>query len=793
MSFLRPQTQQRWLQPLTQRAIHRQSPGQRRSISTRFFQVSEEVQQALSERKPVVALESTIYTHGFPYPDNLALASRLESLVRVNGGVPATIGVLDGIVRVGLGADELMRLVSGAGDTNMLKLSRRDLGFALGLRDKEGRRYNGGTTVSATSLLAHQAGISIFATGGLGGVHRGVEQTMDVSADLTELGRTPITVISSGCKSFLDIPKTLEYLETQGVAVATFRDGRGSDVVDFPAFWSRDSGVASPKALLDEVEAARVIHSHNALGLQSGLLFANPIPEEHSIPHQEMEAAIYQAINLATSHGATGAASTPYILSKIKELTGNHSVESNRALVESNVVRGTKVAKALREVEAEPAAETPSVHTVVRPTGVKGVEKPDPVVKGTRKKEAMRPRKVSAQVFVAGSLAMDLSCDYTGHAENKAPQLNTSNPAAISQSIGGVGYNVAHAAHLMGANVQLCSAVGDDLAGKAVLEALSARNMSCAGIETLGADSQNSTAQYIAVNDRNKDLVLAMADMGILEQETAIASTFENFWEPQLQQAQPTHLVLDGNWPPSHLARWIASAQTSNTHITFEPVSAPKSTNLFHASSLSLPVFPHHTIHLATPNPYELSAMYHSAREHGYFDRADWWQTIDALGIPSTGARTKLALATSSRLVDQGVPQQAIQLLPFIPSLATKLGPEGVLLTQILPADDARLSSPEYAPYILSRRDENVESPVGGVYMRLFPAVEQVPEAEVVSVNGVGDTFAGTLVAGLAKRKAQGREARVEELVDLAQRAALLTLKSRESVSPAVGDLVELL
>ena len=324
----------------------------RRSLTTnsRYFQVSEEVQQAISEHRPVVALETTIYTHGFPYPDNLSLASRLESLVRVNGGVPATIGVLDGVARVGLGSHELVRLVEAGGKPETMKISRRDFGFALGSKDTTGKGLNGGTTVCGTTVLAHMAGIKVFATGGLGGVHRGAEQTMDISADLTELGRTPVAVIGSGCKAFLDLPKTLEFLETQGVAVATFSDGREGKV-DFPAFWTRESGVPSPKVLKDETEAAQIIHAHLSLGLQSGLHFANPIPEHQSLPREVMEASMFEAIKHADLEGAIGAAATPYILKKIKEITGDRSVDANRALVEANVIRGTKVATELSRLE----------------------------------------------------------------------------------------------------------------------------------------------------------------------------------------------------------------------------------------------------------------------------------------------------------------------------------------------------------------------------------------------------------------------------------------------------------
>lgn len=201
-------------------------------------------------------------------------------------------------------------------------------------------------------ILAHLAGIKVFATGGLGGVHRGAESTMDISADLTELGRTPVAVISSGCKSFLDLPKTLEYLETQGVGVATFRDGR-SGPVDFPAFYTRDSGLTSPVAIDSEADAASIIHAHGSLGLQSGLLLANPIPEQHSIAKASMDTAIDAALTEAYDAGISGAASTPYILAKIKDLTGSRSVEANRALVENNVRRGTIVAKELRKLEMD--------------------------------------------------------------------------------------------------------------------------------------------------------------------------------------------------------------------------------------------------------------------------------------------------------------------------------------------------------------------------------------------------------------------------------------------------------
>ena len=286
---------------------------------------------------------------GFPYPENVALASHVESLVRVNGGIPAHIGILKGIPYVGMLAEELTALISTAGSKNTWKVSRRDLGFIAGL-GQAGRLLNGGTTIAGTMVLAHLAGIRIFATGGLGGVHRGGEASMDVSADLTELGRTPVTLISSGCKSFLDIPRTLEYLETQGVGVGTFADGRDGSV-DFPGFFSRDSGVMSPQVIHDEEEAAAIVHAQSALGLQSGLLFANPVPAVAGLAKEELDEIIQLAVDEAHAQGIIGAANTPYILRRIKELSGNRTVVANRALVESNVIRGTKVALELAKLD----------------------------------------------------------------------------------------------------------------------------------------------------------------------------------------------------------------------------------------------------------------------------------------------------------------------------------------------------------------------------------------------------------------------------------------------------------
>jgi pseudouridine-5'-phosphate glycosidase/pseudouridine kinase len=263
--------------------------------------------------------------------------------------------------------EELIKLTASAGRATTLKLSRRDLSYVGGLR-LTGKLFNGGTTIAGTMLLAHLAGIKIFGTGGLGGVHRGAESSMDISADLTELGRTPVTVVSSGCKSFLDIPRTLEYLETEGVGVGTFADGRQGSV-DFPAFWSRDSGVKSPTTIADEIEAAAIIReslqttplvarwpfpdAQHSLQIQSGLLFANPVPTGSAIPKEEMDVVIAEALRHADASGASGKDNTPFVLAKIKELTKGKSIPANRALIESNVRRATIMARELSILETQ--------------------------------------------------------------------------------------------------------------------------------------------------------------------------------------------------------------------------------------------------------------------------------------------------------------------------------------------------------------------------------------------------------------------------------------------------------
>lgn len=288
-----------------------------------------EVAAALAEGRPVVALESTIISHGMPYPQNVEMARGVEQIVRDNGAVPATIAVLGGRLKVGLSADELELLAT---DKGVQKISTRDLPVTVALRQ------HGATTVASTMRIAALAGIRVFATGGTGGVHRGAGETMDISADLLELARTDVCVVSAGVKSILDIGLTLEVLETQGVPAITL----GAD--EFPAFYSRRSGFRSPLTVQTPAEAARVLKAKWDLGLTGGVLLANPVPESAEIPAGEMETHITRALGDMDALGLTGKDTTPYLLGRIVELTGGRSLETNIALVRHNAAAAAQVA-----------------------------------------------------------------------------------------------------------------------------------------------------------------------------------------------------------------------------------------------------------------------------------------------------------------------------------------------------------------------------------------------------------------------------------------------------------------
>jgi pseudouridine-5'-phosphate glycosidase len=293
-----------------------------------FLDLSSEVKSAMKNGDPVVALESTIISHGMPYPTNLETAKSLEKIVLENGAVPATIAVLSGRIKIGLNDSELEYMATAKG---ILKLSRMDLPYAVT------KKFDGATTVAATMLCAKMAGINVFATGGVGGVHRGVIDTFDISADLIELSKTSVVVVSAGVKSILDIPKTLEVLETLGVTVVGYKTD------DFPSFYSQKSGSKLYMKAENPTEIAKIFKNKLSLGLDGGILVPNPIEKSKEIPNKVVDSAIDKALNEAALHGIRGKDVTPFLLSKIVEYVPE-ALNANVELVKSNAVLGSKIA-----------------------------------------------------------------------------------------------------------------------------------------------------------------------------------------------------------------------------------------------------------------------------------------------------------------------------------------------------------------------------------------------------------------------------------------------------------------
>ena len=293
------------------------------------MKIREDIKKAIADGLPVVALESTIISHGMPYPKNVETALRVEKAIRENGAIPATMGIIDGEPIVGMSEEEIEEFGKRKG---VAKVSKRDLPIVMA------QKGWGATTVSATILMAKKAGIEVFVTGGIGGVHRGAENTWDVSRDLYELGSEDVTVVCAGAKAILDIPKTLEVLETQGVSILSYKSK------SFANFYSSETNHGVDMTFDDPLEAARVIYAKRSFPLNGGILISNPCPAGYSMPHEKIDSIIEEALKEAEKEGVKGKDATPFLLKKIVELTGGESLETNIALVLNNAVLGAKIA-----------------------------------------------------------------------------------------------------------------------------------------------------------------------------------------------------------------------------------------------------------------------------------------------------------------------------------------------------------------------------------------------------------------------------------------------------------------
>jgi len=545
--------------------------------------VHPDVAAALDAGRAVVALESTIISHGMPYPANIQTAREVEEVVRNSGAVPATIAILDGVCCIGLSDDELNRFAVLGAAGKVAKVSRRDLAACVA------RSGHGGTTVSATMLLADMAGVRVFVTGGIGGVHRGGELSLDISADLCELGRTPVCVVCAGAKSILDIPRTLEFLETQGVAVLAL----GTD--EFPAFFTRRSGCPAPTRVETAHEAAAVVHASSTLGLSSGTLVAVPIPESAEAEAGKVQGAIEQALAEAGAAGVAGRDTTPFLLKRIAELTGGDSLASNIALIKNNAAVGAQIATSLAELQRRtaPGGRLRGGGGGGDSGGAEG---------------ALPHSRNDRQPIVVGGAVADL---VASPAAGSTVLLRTSSPGTLRVSPGGVGRNIAEGLARLGAHPLLLADVGDDAFGDQLLShAASLQGEMGVGSYRYGGEggsesggeggggvggsggvcgidvsrvlrvSGERTATYTAVMDHTSDLIAAIADMDVHRHvtpeyvRTALGSALDG----------APLCVADANLSGAALQELARLAAASQTPLWLEPVSVSKA----HAACCSL-------------------------------------------------------------------------------------------------------------------------------------------------------------------------------------------------------------
>ncbi|XP_038164794.1 pseudouridine-metabolizing bifunctional protein C1861.05 isoform X4 [Cyprinodon tularosa] len=489
----------RILKKVFQLILKREAGTYQNSVATKdfLFKVHPTVSHAVEQNCPVVALESTIITHGMPFPHNLSTAKEVEEIVRAEGAIPATIGIIDGKIRVGLSSEELDYL---AQYKTPLKVSRRDLPYVIS------KGLSGGTTVSATMIAAHRAGIPVFVTGGIGGVHRDGQNSLDISADLTELGRTPIAVISAGVKSVLDIARTLEFLETQGVCVSTFGASK-----NFPAFFTPNSGFTSACNVHNPDEAADLIASALSLGLQSGVLIAVPIPEEHAAVGHQIQEAIETALTVVSVQGIRGRDVTPFILQKVNELTQGKSLQASLdiALIHNNAKVGSQIACALSKQMSKKRTKNTS-------------------------QDVGKPQKDSDVVIIGG-----INVDFIAKGKTETLHFGQTNPGSVCQSFGGVGRNIADSLSRLDKRPLFISVTGADANGDAVFNYC--KHMNTSGVARL--EKQN-TATYCAVINQNGELTLGLGDMDIHKQ---ITEQYVSQFEKQISSA--TLVCLDGNIP----------------------------------------------------------------------------------------------------------------------------------------------------------------------------------------------------------------------------------------------------
>ncbi|KAJ3799899.1 indigoidine synthase A-like protein [Lentinula aff. detonsa] len=750
------------------------SRGYLDSSLTRILDIHPEVLDALAAKKPVVALETTLVTHGFPYPTNYDLSNSLESIVRSTGAIPATIGIIEGRIKIGLEKAELEELANPEIPGSVVKISRRDIAPAVSMR------AFGGTTCSATLIFAALAGIKVFATGGLGGVHRGGELSMDISADLQELTRCPVGLVSSGVKSILDIGRTLEYLETLGVPVVSYGPTK-----EFPAFFTPKSGFEVPWNTESPSIAANILYTQTQLGMQNGALFAVPIPDKYEAAGAEIQLAVDQAVAESEANGISkrGKEATPWLLNRIGELSKGSSLESNVALLENNARIGGEIAVEYQKLVEEQPHSSDSMTVGLRP-----ISKPSTqLLPASKTKPFPASENGNASLLVLGAAAVDISAKAFEAASNSA--LGSTVPGNITVSLGGVARNIAEASHRVSPkdSVLLVSPIGDDSFGQLLTQESENHGMRTDGL-LLQKDQRTAVCNMIM--DSQGGLTTGIADMAILDKAQLEIKAIE-----LIEQMKPTVVVMDGNCS-SEVISTVAGLCTRHgiKVLRSEPTSVVKSTRILKAveTTISSSTSP---IDFISPNLIELQEIFAVANEKDLFAKPEYWTALDNFSLTS---RYRMDLEHLSRqnasdedpsegtlsfLLDQGLAQMAVKLLPFFRHIVIKCGDRGVIVAMRQNPTSAWRSEQSNIKrrYVLNHSDTDT------IVLSHFPAL---PVKDLVNVTGAGDSFVGVLSSCLVQQlNAFNSRKSLTQVIEMAQRASVLTLCSPFAVSPELSNL----
>ncbi|KAJ4002363.1 indigoidine synthase A-like protein [Lentinula boryana] len=768
------------------------SRGYLDSSLTRILDIHPEVLDALATKKPVVALETTLVTHGFPYPTNYDLSNSLESIVRSTGAIPATIGIIEGRIKIGLEKAELEELANPEIPGSVVKISRRDIAPAVSMR------AFGGTTCSATLIFAALAGIKVFATGGWRASWRRIMQVhqyhnvynflclleghvaMDISADLQELTRCPVGLVSSGVKSILDIGRTLEYLETLGVPVVSYGPTK-----EFPAFFTPKSGFEVPWNTESPSIAASILYTQTQLGMQNGALFAVPIPDKYEAAGAEIQLAVDQAVAESEANGISsrGKEATPWLLHRIGELSKGSSLESNVALLENNARIGGEIAVEYQKlVEEQPhSSDTMTV-------GLRSISKPSTQLRLPASKTTpfAASENDNASLLVLGAAAVDISAKAFEAASNSA--LGSTVPGNITVSLGGVARNIAEASHRVSPkdSVLLVSPIGDDSFGQLLTQESENHGMRTDGL--LLQKNQRTAVCNMIMNSQG-GLTTGIADMAILEKAQLEIKAIE-----LIKQMKPTVVVMDGNCSSEVISTIAGLCTRHGIKVFFEPTSVVKSARILKAveTTISSSTSP---IDFISPNLIELQEIFAVANEKDLFAKPEYWTALDNFSLTS---RYRMDLEHLSRanvsdedpskgtlsfLLDQGLAQMAVKLLPFFRHIVIKCGDKGVIVAMRQNSTSAWRSEQSNIKrrYVMNHSDTDT------IVLSHFPAL---PVKDLVNVTGAGDSFVGVLSSCLVQQpNAFNSQKSLAQVIEMAQRASVLTLCSPYAVSPELSNL----